>query len=87
MTLRNRAFGLSIGVVMGISFMLLTWILLLRNSPGEIMSKFSSIFIGYSFSWTGGIIGFFWGLIVGFILGVLIAWFYNLFFKLLYKEK
>ncbi|MGQ9642742.1 MAG: hypothetical protein ACUVT3_02665 [Ignavibacterium sp.] len=87
MTLRKRAFGLSIGVVMGLSFLFLTWFLLWRNSPGEIMSKFSSVFYGYSYSWLGGIIGFIWGFVVGFIVGVLIAWFYDLFSKMLYKEK
>lgn len=87
MTLRKRAFGLAIGVVMGLSIMLLTWILLLRNSPGEIMSKFGSVFIGYTYSWGGGVIGFLWGLVVGFILGSLVAWFYDIFYKMLYKEK
>ncbi|WP_337872707.1 hypothetical protein [Ignavibacterium sp.] len=87
MTLRKRAFGLSIGVVMGLSVMLLTWILLLRNSPGEIMSKLNSVFLGYSYSWGGGVIGFIWGLIFGFILGVLIVWLYDFFCKMLYKEK
>ncbi|MEJ5262861.1 MAG: hypothetical protein WHT45_09285 [Ignavibacterium sp.] len=87
MTLRKRAFGLAIGVVMGLSIMLLTWILLLRNSPGEIMSKFGSVFIGYTYSWGGGVIGFLWGLVVGFILGSLVAWFYDIFYKMLYKGK
>lgn len=87
MTLRKRAFGLAIGIVMGLTIMLLTWILLLRNSPGEIMSKLNSVFIGYSYSWGGGIIGFIWGVVIGFILGILIAWFYDIFYKMLYKEK
>lgn len=87
MTLRKRAFGLSIGVVMGLAFLFLTWFLLWRNSPGEIMSKLNSIFYGYSYSWIGGIVGFIWGLVVGFIIGVLIAWFYDLISKILYKEK
>lgn len=87
MTLRKRAFGLSTGVVMGLSFLFLTWFLLLRNSQGEIMSKFSLVFYGYSYSWLGGIIGFIWGLVVGFLIGVLIAWFYDLFSKMVYKEK
>lgn len=87
MTLRKRAFGLSSGVVMGLSFLFLTWFLLLRNSQGEIMSKFSLVFYGYSYSWLGGIIGFIWGLVVGFLIGVLTAWFYDLFSKMVYKEK
>ena len=87
MELKKRAFGLAIGLFWGLVMLLGTWILLLRGSPGEIFSKASSFYIGYSYSWDGAIIGFIWGFVTGFIAGVFIAWLYDVFCKMLYKEK
>ena len=87
MELRKRALGLSIGLVWGLAIMIGTWWLLLWGSPGEIVSKLGSFYIGYSYSWGGAIIGFLWGFVEGFIAGVLIAWFYGVFSKMIYKTK
>ena len=87
MEIRKRAFGLALGLVLGLAILLGTWFLLLRDSPGSIMSSATGLFIGYSYSWGGAIMGFFWGFIYGFIGGVIFAWFYDLFNKMLYKPK
>jgi hypothetical protein len=87
MELRKRALGLALGLVWGLAIMFGTWWLLLWDSPGDIVSKLSSFYIGYSYSWGGAIIGFFWGFVDGFIAGVLIAWFYGVFSKMIYKTK
>ena len=87
MELRKRAFGLAIGLFWGLVILLGTWFLLLRGSPGEVFSKASSFYIGYSYSWGGAVMGFVWGFVWGFIGGVLIAWFYDIFAKKLYKPK
>ena len=87
MELRKRAFGLAIGLFWGLVILLGTWFLLLRGSPGEVFSKASSFYIGYSYSWGGGIIGFIYGFATGFIAGVFIAWLYETFCKMLYKDK
>ncbi|HMN25394.1 MAG TPA: hypothetical protein PKE38_12890 [Ignavibacteriaceae bacterium] len=87
MELRKRAFGMAIGLVWGLIMLLGTWFLLLRGSPGEIFSKASAFYIGYSYSWGGAVIGFIYGFVTGFIAGVFIAWLYNIFCKLLYKGK
>lgn len=87
MELRKRAFGLAIGLFWGLVILLGTWFLLLRGSPGEIFSKASSFYIGYSYSWGGAVIGFFYGFVTGFIAGVFIAWLYDVFCKMLYKSK
>jgi hypothetical protein len=78
MELRKRSLGIAIGLVWGLGIMLLTWLLLFRGSPGSIISKISVVYLGYSYSFVGGIIGFIWGFIDGFITGFLIAWIYNL---------
>ena len=78
MELRKRALGLAFGLVWGLSILLGTWWLLLRGTPGEVISKLSSFYLGYSYSWGGAIIGFLWGFVDGFVCGFIVAWIYNL---------
>ena len=85
MVLRKRAFGLAIGITWGLAIMFATWWLLYSGSPGAMISKLSSFFIGYSYSWGGAVIGFLWAFVYGFIAGIIVAWFYNLFSKMIYK--
>lgn len=78
MELRKRALGVAFGLVWGLSILLGTWWLLIRDSQGEIVSKLSSFYIGYSYSWGGAIIGFLWGFVDGFVCGFIVAWIYNM---------
>ena len=87
MKLRKRALGLSLGFVLGITVLFGTWWLLAWDSTGTTISKLGKFFVGYSFSWEGGIIGLLWGIVYGFVIGVLIGWFYYFFSKMIYKEK
>lgn len=87
MELRLRAFGLSLGMVLGLAMLLMTWFFVSQGLSDEYFSKLQVLFIGYSISWTGGIVGFIWGFILGFVGGVLIAWLYNNFSKMLHKNK
>ena len=87
MELRKRALGMSLGLLWGLAIMLGTWWLLLMDAPGEMISKLSEFYLGYSYSWGGAIIGFLWGFVDGFIAGVLIAWLYGVFCNMIYKNK
>ncbi|HKB87795.1 MAG TPA: bacteriophage holin [Ignavibacteriaceae bacterium] len=87
MELRKRALGIAVGFVWGLSVLVVTWWLLIRGAPGEIVSKLSTLYLGYSYSWGGSIIGFLWGFVDGFIGGFLIAWIYNIVNKLIPKTK
>lgn len=87
MELRKTALGLSLGLLWGLTILLATWWLLIRGAPGEVISKLSTYYIGYSFSWGGAVLGFIWGFVDGFIAGVLIAAFYNFFSGIIYKQK
>jgi hypothetical protein len=87
MILSRRALGTAIGLVWGLSVMMSTWILILRKDSGAIISQLSNFYLGYSFSWTGSIIGFLWGFVDGFIGGFLIAWIYNIVYKSVTKHK
>ena len=78
MELRKRNLGFALGLVWGLAVMLGTWWLLLMGSPGNSIAKLEVFYLGYTYSFVGGIIGFIWGFVDGFITGVLIAWFYNL---------
>lgn len=87
MELRKRALGMAMGLLLGLAMMLGTWWLLIFGSPGGVISSASGFFLGYTYSWVGGLIGFLWGFVWGFIAGVLIAWFYDLFCKIFYKSE
>ncbi len=86
MELRLRAFGLSLGILLGLVILLMTWLFLIQGMTEEFFTKLQVIFIGYSMSWGGSIIGFIWGFVYGFVGGVVIAWLYNKFSKILYKK-
>jgi len=86
MELRKRNLGFALGLLWGLAVMLGTWWLMWMGSPGEVISKLGGFYIGYTFSFVGGIIGFIWGFVDGFICGFLIAWFYNLSFKFIKRK-
>jgi hypothetical protein len=87
MDLRRRAFGLALGLMFGLLILFANLWLLLIDSHGDFFSKFSSFFYGYSFSWLGAVVGFFWGFVYGFFFGVALAWIYNIFSRLIYKSR
>lgn len=59
-------------------FIATTW-LLIQGGPnvGQHLSLLGNYFIGYSVTWMGSVIGFFYGALTGGIIGWLIAWIYN----------
>lgn len=86
MELKKRAFGIALGLFWGLAIMLGTWWMLIVGAQGQIFSKISVFYYGYSVSFIGGIIGFVWSFVFGFFGGVIFAWLYNLFVKKLYKS-
>jgi F0F1-type ATP synthase membrane subunit c/vacuolar-type H+-ATPase subunit K len=77
MKLSVKSFALTCGILFGVGFMLATWWLIAWETPGDIMRKFSSFFIGYSFTYVGGLLGLVWAFVYGFVIGGLFAWLYN----------
>lgn len=77
MKLNVKAFALTSGIIFGVGFMLATWWLLARNAPGEVISKYATFFIGYTYSFIGGFIGLIWAFIYGLVLGGAFSWIYN----------
>lgn len=77
--LNPSALGLSIGVVWGVALFLYGMGTAYYNYGGGLVSMLSSIYPGYSGTWTGAAIGALYGLVDGFIGAYIIAWLYNLF--------
>lgn len=86
MDLRRRAFGLALGIVLALLFLVGNYWLLFIDSQGEFFSKFSSFFFGYSFTWLGALIGTFWAFVYGFFIGVALAWLYNIISRIIYRD-
>lgn len=86
MDLRRRAFGLALGTMLGLSFLIGNFWLLIIDSQGDFFSKFSSFFFGYSFTLMGAFVGFFWAFVYGFFFGVFLAWLYNIISVKIYRN-
>lgn len=77
--LDKRAFGVAIGVAVGLVVFGVTAIdLMLHSSPWEGLNLLNQYFAGYSVTWTGAFIGFVWGFAVGFCAGWFLAFMRNL---------
>lgn len=77
MKLNIKSFALTCGILFGIVFMLATWWLITWDSPGDIMTKFASFFIGYTYTYVGGLVGLVWAFVYGSVIGAVFAWLYN----------
>ncbi len=77
MKLNVKAYALTCGILWGLAVLLGTWWLLIRGADGEIITKLSAFYIGYSYSWGGAVIGLLWGFVDGLIVGAIFAWVYN----------
>lgn len=77
--LHKRAFGIAIGLACGLTIFLVTAAYLLRDPEHGIgLALLAQYFKGYSVSWGGALVGFFWGFVVGFVGGWFLAFCRNL---------
>ena len=81
MELNKKAFGLTSGILWGAMVFFVTIFLLLRGSEGNFIIRLKAVYIGYTFSYLGSLIGLVWAFVTGFIVGWLFAFFYNMFGK------
>jgi len=73
-----RSVGLTTGIFgAGTMFLLAWWLILTGNAEGPV-TLFERIYIGYSFTPMGSVIGAVWGFVDFGIAGALFAWLYNL---------
>ena len=77
--LDKRAFGVAIGVAVGLVIFAITAIdLAFHSSPWPGLSLLNQYFAGYSVTWAGAFIGLAWGFAVGFCAGWFVAFVRNL---------
>ena len=72
-----RAFALTTGIFGATSmFLLAWWLILIGNAEGPV-TLLERIYIGYSFTPMGSVIGAVWGFIDFAICGAIAAWLYS----------
>ncbi len=73
-----RTLGLTAGIFWGAAIFILSWWMMLTGNAEGPITLFERIYIGYSFTPMGSVVGAVWGFIDGGIAGVIFAWLYNL---------
>jgi hypothetical protein len=81
MKINTKALALSMGILGGLAVFLLTVWFLVMGYSGNLLDKLGSVYLGYSVSWIGAVIGFAYGFFDGLIGGALLGYFYNKFAK------
>jgi len=78
--LNARAWGISTGLLLGGGLFLATIFLVIRGGEtvGPHLSMLRVFFPGYSVTWLGAFVGFFWAAVAGAAVGGGVAWLYNL---------
>ncbi|MCP4177984.1 MAG: membrane-associated protein [bacterium] len=71
-----KGLALALGITWGLYMLLLGWVSCFGWGIG-VMKIMSTLYIGFSPSFIGGIIGAIWGFFDGVIAGIIIAWIYN----------
>jgi len=72
-----RAFALSAGIFGAATMFFLAWWLILTGNAEGPPTLFERIYIGYSFTPMGSVIGAAWGFVDWGIAGAIFAWLYN----------
>ena len=73
-----RSVGLTAGIFGAASMFFLAWWLIFTGNAEGPITLFERIYIGYSFTPMGSVIGAVWGFVDFGIAGALFAWLYNL---------
>jgi len=72
-----RACGLTLGIFGAATMFFLAWWLILTGNADGPPTIFERIYIGYSFTPMGSVIGAAWGFVDWGIAGAIFAWLYN----------
>ena len=79
MRLNARAWGISVGFLLGSVLFIATIFLVIRGGPmvGQHLKMLRVFFPGYSVTWVGAFIGFIYAFVLGYGLGRIIGSVYN----------
>ena len=72
-----RSVALTLGIIGGVAMFLLTWWLIIIGNADGPTTLLERMYIGFSFTPLGSIIGAFWGFVDFGIGGAIFAWLYN----------
>ena len=77
--LRAGIMAIVVGTLCGTALLVATVWLLIRGGEnvGQHLALLRNFFPGYSVTWAGAVIGFFWGAVSGGLIGWVTAWVYN----------
>ena len=78
MKINITAFALTCGIFWGIGLFLITWWIILFEGASGTTTLIGRVYLGYSISPMGSIIGLIWAFFDGIIGGAIFAWLYNL---------
>ena len=73
-----RSVALTLGIIGGASMFLLAWWLIIIGNAEGPTTLLERMYIGYSFTPLGSVIGAVWGFVDFGIAGAIFAWLYNL---------
>ena len=73
-----RSVALTLGIIGGTSMFLLAWWLIIIGNAEGPTTLLERMYIGYSFTPLGSVIGAIWGFVDFGIGGAIFAWLYNL---------
>lgn len=76
--LSKLSLGLSLGILWGLTMLIMGWIATCCPYGGDFVSAFGTVYLGYAATFWGAVLGAIWGFFDFFIFGFLIAWIYNL---------
>ncbi|HET9439146.1 MAG TPA: hypothetical protein VFO52_03200 [Longimicrobiales bacterium] len=77
--LNARAWGIAVGLLLGVGLFMATNLLIVQGGPdvGAHLSLLSVYFPGYSVTFIGSLIGFVYAFVIGYGLGRLVGTVYN----------
>ena len=77
--LNARAWGIAIGLLLGVGLFLATALLVLKGGPtvGPHLSLLGEYLPGYRVTWGGAFVGFVYMFVLGYATGRIIGWVYN----------
>jgi len=75
--LNIKIFAFVCATLWGLGVFLMTWFIILRSGVTGEKTLIGRVYLGYSVSPRGSLVGFFWGFVDGLISGALLAWIYN----------
>jgi len=77
MKLKVQAFGLTCGIFWGLLLFFITWWIIALEGITNEVTFIGRIYLGYSISPEGSVIGMVWAFVDGTVAGLVFAWLYN----------